>query len=138
MGKKFVRIQSTMPIVVTGGLQNINATNEESNSPERLNIRQMWSSIKVQLANGIGYYPSVVKEWNTVKALSAKGILTVGEEVDEVPEQFAEKANEIYDKLSEAIGAFESAKKAQEARGKSASTQKKKATASESAGLFED
>ena len=125
--KKFVRIQSNTAIVVTGGLQNINATNEASNSPERLNIRQMWSNIKVPLVQGIGYYPAVVKEWNTVKALSAKGVLTVGEETDEVAPEYAERANELYTKVMNALGAYDSAKKAEEAR-KKATAPRKKAT----------
>ena len=114
MKKKFVRIQSIKTISVTPGLLNIDATDESSRASERLNIRQMWSSMVVQIKQGVGYYPSVVAEWNTTKILVAKGIFTVGETTDDVPEQFAEEANKIYTKLENSIKAYDKAKMIQE------------------------
>lgn len=111
--KKFVRIQSAQTISVTPGLLCINDTDENSKATEKLTVRQMWSTMTVKIKAGVGYYPSVVAQWNDTKALSAKGIFTIGETVDEVPEQFAKEANEIYAKLNGAIRTYDKAKEVQ-------------------------
>lgn len=125
--KKFVRIQSTKTISVTPGLLNINATDEDSKATEKLTIRQMWSGMTVQIKEGVGYYPSVVAQWNDTKALCAKGIFTVGESVDEVPENFAKEANAIDEKLSKTIRAYDNAKKVQEQKNAAKAPKAKKA-----------
>lgn len=103
---KFVRIQSTRSIVVTGGLQTIDATNLASQNADRLNVRPMWNNIKVRIQAGTGYYPAYITKWNTVKVLSAKEVLTIGEETDSVPEKYAETAEKIYNDLTKACKAY--------------------------------
>ncbi len=89
---KFVRIQSTRPITVTGGLQAINMTDEKSLNPDKLNVKPSWTSFRVQLKQGTGYYPARIKDWSSVKVLSSKEILTVGNVTDTLPENYEDKA----------------------------------------------
>ena len=89
---KFVRIQSTRPIVVTGGLQAINMTDEHSLNPDKLNVKPSWTSFRIQLKQGTGYYPARIKDWSSVKVLSSKEVLTVGATTDTLPENYEDKA----------------------------------------------
>ena len=103
---RFVRIQSTRPIVVTGGLQSINMTAYDSQNPEKLNVKASWPAFRVSIKAGAGYYPSVIKNWATVKALSAHQILTVGEETDIVPEEFRKEAEEVAERIEYEISKY--------------------------------
>jgi len=104
---KFVRIQSTRPIVVTGGLQAINMTDETAAVPDKLNVKPTWISFKVQLKQGTGYYPARIAEWSSVKVLSAKEVLTVGQFTDEVPADFKEEAEKTYKQLEYEYSRYE-------------------------------
>lgn len=108
---RFVRIQSTKPIVVTGGLQSINMTAYESQNPEKLNVKASWPAFRVAIKAGAGYYPSVVKNWPTVKALSEAQILTVGEETDIVPEDYKAEAEEVADRIEYELSKYVKQKK---------------------------
>ncbi len=132
---KYVRIQSTRPIVVTGGLQAINMTDENSTEKDRLKVQQKWTAFRVQIERGTGYYPSRIKDWSSVKTLSEKQILTVGEETDVIPntftpeqiKKFEETANNVeyeYSKYEKQAEAFKRSKEAKNA--KPASPKKKK------------
>ncbi len=132
---KYVRIQSTRPIVVTGGLQVINMTDENSTQNDRLKVQQKWTAFRVQIERGTGYYPARIKDWSSVKTLSEKQILTVGEETDVIPntftpeqiKKFEETANNVeyeYSKYEKQADAFKRAKEAKNA--KPASSKKKK------------
>lgn len=97
---RFVRIQSSRTINVTGGLQLINATNENSQNPDRLNVRPLWPDLTVLIKAGIGYYPAVIQEWETVKSLADREVLTIGKEVDECPNQ--EEVEKVCEKIERA------------------------------------
>ena len=89
---KFVRIQSTRPIVVTGGLQAIDMTDEHSLNPDKLNVKPSWTAFRVQLKQGTGFYPARIKDWSSVKVLSDKEVLTVGQTTDTLPDNYEDKA----------------------------------------------
>lgn len=108
---RFVRIQSTKPIVVTGGLQSINMTAYESQNPEKLNVKASWPAFRVAIKAGAGYYPSVVKNWPTVQSLSEAQILTVGEETDIVPEDYRKEAEEVADRIEYELSKYVKQKK---------------------------
>ena len=106
---KFVRIQSTKPITVTGGLQSIDMTDERSLNPDKLNVKPSWTSFRVQLRAGAGYYPARVKDWPSVKVLSSKEVLTVGQTVDALPEnyEYKKEAEALYDTLEREYAKYE-------------------------------
>ena len=89
---KFVRIQSTRPIVVTGGLQAIDMTDKASLNPDKLNVKPSWTSFRVPLKQGTGYYPARIKDWASVKVLSSQEVLTIGNVTDVLPENYEDKA----------------------------------------------
>ena len=124
---KYVRIQSTRPIVVTGGLQAINMTDENSTEKDRLKVQQKWTAFRVQIERGTGYYPSRIKDWSSVKTLSEKQILTIGEETDVIPntftpeqiKKFEDTANNVeyeYSKYEKQADSFKRAKEAKNAK----------------------
>ena len=81
--KKFVKIQSDVNIEVTEGLQSIDMTNRDAHVADRLRVAPAWVKTRVLIKRGAGIYPACIQEWSSVKALAAKGILTVGAETDE-------------------------------------------------------
>ena len=80
---KFVRIQSTIDICVTAGLQGRDLTRKDSDIPDRLKVSPDWPKMTMFIHKGAGNYPAEIAEWNTVKALVKDKVLTVGEVVDE-------------------------------------------------------
>ena len=86
MAKNFIRIQSKKNITVAAGLQSINMSNKNAHVPDRYNVASAWVGTRVLIREGIGYYPIEIKDWDAVKALVKDGILTLGVEVDEIPE----------------------------------------------------
>lgn len=80
--KPYVRIQSSMSIHVTMGLNNQNVTNPDAHVPDRLKVNPLWPKATVLIKKGTGIYPSEIVEWNTVKALAKDKILTIGEFLD--------------------------------------------------------
>ena len=85
--KKFVQISSTITIEVTGGLQSIDATNYRSSQENRLNIKTAWTKLRVLITQGVGYYPTEITTWNTVKKLAELDKITIGAEYDTCPNQ---------------------------------------------------
>lgn len=75
---KYVRIQSTMTINVTAGLQAKDVTNPDAHVPDRLKVQPLWPKTTVLIKEGAHMYPAEITTWRTVKALEAKGILTIG------------------------------------------------------------
>lgn len=106
---KFVRIQSTRPITVTGGLQAINMTDERSLNPDKLNVKPSWTAFRVQLKAGTGYYPARIKDWPSVKVLSSKEVLTIGQTVDTLPENYEHKkeAEQLYETIEREYTKYE-------------------------------
>lgn len=85
--KKFVKMQSTMNIQVTSGLQSIDMSNKDAHVADRLNVKSAWVGTKVLIKQGTGFYPSEIKAWNSVKMLADKNIITIGSETDECENQ---------------------------------------------------
>lgn len=110
--KKFVRIQSTLNISVTPGLNCIDVTNYASNVPERLNVKSTWVNSTIKIKAGIGYYPALIKTWPSVQALVRDNLITVAEETDTIldQKQFLE-AEAMCTKLEKEIKNAENEKK---------------------------
>ena len=89
--KKFVRIQSDVDIVVSAGLQSINMSNKDAHIADRLNVKSAWVGTRVLIKKGPGYYPSEIAKWDSVLALAKDKLLTIGEDVDEIPGTEEEK-----------------------------------------------
>lgn len=87
--KAYVKISSTINIVVNGGLKFQDFTDRKSDIPNRLKISATWPQTTVNIKQGVGYYPSEITKWNIVKNLVKDKILTIGEEVDETTDEYA-------------------------------------------------
>ena len=99
---KLIRIQSTITIKVTGGLQHLDVTNPDAHIPDRLKVSAEWPKCTVLIKKGVGEYPAEIKEWATIKALVKDKILTLGEEIDpNTPEQ--EKEIEKFEQEKKSI-----------------------------------
>lgn len=87
--KQYVRIQSSMTINVTSGLQAKDVTNADAHIPDRLKVNPAWPKATCLILAGAGVYPACVAEWPAVKALAKDKVLTIGEYLDnaETPEQ---------------------------------------------------
>lgn len=83
--KKYVKIQSTMNITVTGGLFANDVTNPDAHVPDRLKVQPLWPKTMVDIKEGVGYYPAEISTWSTVKNLEKDKILTIGQQYDEIP-----------------------------------------------------
>ena len=79
---KLIRIQSTITISVTAGLQNKDVTNPDAHVPDRLKVSPEWPKLTCLIKEGVGNYPIEIKDWATVQALAKDKIITIGEEVD--------------------------------------------------------
>ncbi len=84
--KKYVRIQSTKNRYVVGGLQTLDMSSEVPGH-ERLNAKSMWTNLTILIKQGAHFYPGIVAEWESVKKLQEKDILTIGQFVDTCPEE---------------------------------------------------
>lgn len=82
MSEKFIKIQSTMNITVTAGLQGLDVTNADAHVPDRLKVQSLWPKLTVDIHEGVGNYPEYIKDWNTVKALVRDKVLTIGAVVE--------------------------------------------------------
>lgn len=84
--KKYVRIQSTKNINVVGGLQTLDMSSEVPGH-ERLNSKPMWTNLTILIKQGAHFYPGIVAEWESVKTLQNKEILTIGQFSDTCPNE---------------------------------------------------
>lgn len=94
--KKFIRIQSTKNIEVTEGLTGIDMTNPDAHVADRLRVASAWVQTRVLVREGIGYYPAIIKDWGSTKALVKDGVFTLGDETDDCDDP---KAIETYDRV---------------------------------------
>lgn len=101
--KKYVRIQSTMNIAVTPGLQAQDVTNKDAHVGDRLKVQSLWPKATVNIYEGVGTYPAYITEWNTVKALAKDRVLTIGEYVNEAIKNEDEQIKEELDNNLENI-----------------------------------
>lgn len=110
--KKFVRVESQINVVVSAGLQSINMSNKDAHVADRLNVKSAWVGTRIMINKGTGYYPAEIKDWASVKSLAANKKLTVGEEVDEVPNdpEETEKVDKERNKLNNEIKKYKKLK----------------------------
>lgn len=102
--KKFIRIQSTKNIEVTEGLTCIDMTNLDARVADRLRVASAWVKSRILIRQGVGFYPAIIQEWNTVKTLVNDGTLTLGFETDECDEP---AAYEMYNRVERAHRDYE-------------------------------
>ena len=102
--KKFIRIQSTKNIEVTEGLTCIDMTNLDARVADRLRVASAWVKSRILIRQGVGFYPAIIQEWNTVKELVNDGTLTLGFETDECDEP---AAYEMYNRVERAHRDYE-------------------------------
>lgn len=98
---KFVTIHSSLTITVTPGLQNLDVTNPDAHVPDRLKVSPQWPRATVQIVKGVGKYPAEIAEWNTVKSLAKKKILTIGEITEDADAETEKKAVDLERNLGE-------------------------------------
>lgn len=84
--KKYVRIQSTKNVYAVGGLQTLDMSSEVPGH-ERLNSKPMWTNLTILIKQGAHFYPGIVAEWESVKTLQNKEILTIGQFSDTCPNE---------------------------------------------------
>lgn len=124
--KKYVRITSEIDIMVSAGLQSINMSNKDAHVADRLNVKSAWVGTRILITKGTGYYPSEIKEWDSVKALAKDKLLSLSDEVDEIPgsEDEAKKAETTKTKLNNEIKKYKKMK--EQAEGDPQATEVKK------------
>ena len=86
----YILIQSKKTIKVTNGVTYVDTTNPNSRSENPISIRPSWQFATVLIKAGQHAYPKEIAEWPTIKALQKDKILTIGQEVDENDEEYAE------------------------------------------------
>lgn len=85
MKSNTVRIQSSMTITVTSGLQCKDLSDDsQQNIPNRLKVAPEWPKYSIQIMQGVGDYPAEIAKWNTVKALVEAGVMTISQSTEEV------------------------------------------------------
>lgn len=89
--KRFVQITSTVNIEVYRNLEAIQVVNAGNQKGDRLNAKSGWAKIRVMLSVGTSWYTSKILEWESVKRLAAKEIITIGTQSDTIsnPETLA-------------------------------------------------
>lgn len=105
MKSNTVRIQSSMTITVTSGLQCSDLSNEsQQNIPNRLKVAPEWPKYSIQIMQGVGDYPAEIAKWNTVKALVEAGVMTISQSTNEAKEEDVAKVEALNDKKEEKQG----------------------------------
>lgn len=101
MKNNYVKIQSTRTIHVNPGLTYEDVTNRKSDIPNRMKVNPTWPNMIVQIREGIGWYPAEIVNWNTVKALAADNIITIGEYSDDITDaEVIKKKEELQTELA--------------------------------------
>lgn len=111
--KKFVRIQSDIDIMVSAGLQAIDVSNKDAHVADRLNVKSAWVGTRILVRKGTGYYPSEIATWDSVKSLAKDKLMTIGEDVDEIPgtPEEVEKVEKAKETLQKEIKKYKARKK---------------------------
>ena len=97
--KRFVKITSTITIEVYCNLESVEIVNANKQSSNRFSSVGAWANVRVRIMSGTGWYPSEILNWNAVKALAAKEILTIGEQVNEIKDADKQAAAEEMEKM---------------------------------------
>ena len=105
MKNKTVRIQSSMTITVTSGLQCRDLSDDsQQNIPNRLKVAPEWPKYSIQIMQGVGDYPAEIAKWNTVKSLVEAGVMTISESTNEAKEEDTAKVESLNAKKEEKQG----------------------------------
>lgn len=102
---ELIRIQSKMTIRVTPGLQAKDVTNPDAHIPDRLKVSAEWPKCTVLIKEGVGLYPAEIAEWNTVKALVKKEIITIGGTEEATTEEQEKEIKDFERKIDSVEGA---------------------------------
>lgn len=89
--QKYLKIQSNINVNVTGGLKHLDMTDSKASVGDKLKVQALWAKERVRIAPGASYYPAEIKDWKTVQALAKDRIITLGEEVDSLPNDIDEE-----------------------------------------------
>jgi len=92
--KKFIQIHSEITIEVYPDLSATETTNVDAHVPDRFAAKPNWV-YPILIEKGLHYYPTEIKNWKAVKALQKKKLISVSEEVDDVPEREKEKCEKL-------------------------------------------
>lgn len=98
---KTITIQATQAVIVTPDLEVKDLTNPNSTAPNKLRAVMDWKVQPVKISQGVGEYPAIIQEWQTVKALVKAKILTISggvvNETNEAPinEQVSKMKNKL-------------------------------------------
>lgn len=96
MEKNMIKIQSSMNVRVTAGLQYQDFTPNVDGLPNRLRVQPEWVQSAVMIEEGVGYYPAEIAEWETTKSLVENGIISIMSATDtQVSDEDKSKADEI-------------------------------------------
>lgn len=105
--KNYVKIQSSVTINVTPGLQNQDVTNADAHIPDRLKVNAVWPKLIVLIKAGQHWYPAEIAQWPSVIALVNAKLATIGEYSDE-PLDDVEEAKKSKAKLHKEFSKLES------------------------------
>lgn len=97
--KEFVQIHSEISIEVYPDLSAIDTTNKAAHIADQFAAKPNWVH-PILISKGLHYYPSEIKNWKSVKALARKKLISVSEEVNEVPEAEQAKCAEMKKTIS--------------------------------------
>lgn len=82
--KKFVQITSTINLEVYASLEAIQVIRPGNQSGNLMNAKSGWAKIRVLITSGTSWYPSEILNWDAIKALAGKEIITVGAQSDTI------------------------------------------------------
>lgn len=83
ISKKYVQISNVgKSIVLHGNMLYEELTDVRSTEKDRMKVHQLWTKVSIKIENGVHWYPSCILEWNVVKSLVTKNILTIGAQKD--------------------------------------------------------
>ena len=99
-----IRIQSTMNITVTAGLQHQDVSSPDAHVADRLKVIPEWFKGMCKIHEGVGNYPAFIAEWPTVKSLVKNGILTISGDAMKVTEEEKEEAAKVEAGVNEMSG----------------------------------
>lgn len=108
--KKFIQVHSELTIEVYPDLSATETTNVDAHVPDRFAAKPNWV-YPVLIEKGLHYYPTEIKNWKAVKTLAKKKLISISEEVDEVPDNEKEKCERLRKQMEKIAGRKLSEKK---------------------------
>lgn len=100
--KKFVNITSTKNLEVYPDLDALDTTNPSSPMADRLSVKPNWV-YPIKIKKGVHYYPAEIKNWGSIQELKKLKVLSIAEEVDEVPAEEKAVCEEMRKKMAKIL-----------------------------------